>query len=62
VEEEHPRAGHFRTLDTAVRFAKTPGARRGGAPALGEHTDEVLREAGLSADHVARLRAAGVVR
>jgi crotonobetainyl-CoA:carnitine CoA-transferase CaiB-like acyl-CoA transferase len=61
VEEQHPRAGRFRTLDTAVRFAKTPGVRRSGAPALGEHTDDVLREAGLSADDVARLRAGGVV-
>jgi len=62
VEEQHPRAGRFRTLDTAVRFAKTPGARRRGAPALGEHTDEVLREAGLTADQLTRLHAASVIR
>jgi crotonobetainyl-CoA:carnitine CoA-transferase CaiB-like acyl-CoA transferase len=62
VEEEHPRAGRFRTIDTAVRFEKTPGTRRTGAPALGEHTDVVLREAGLSPDELTRLRAAGVVR
>ncbi|HEY7280025.1 MAG TPA: CaiB/BaiF CoA-transferase family protein [Actinomycetota bacterium] len=31
------------------------------APGLGEHTDEVLREAGLSPGDIARLRAAGVV-
>jgi crotonobetainyl-CoA:carnitine CoA-transferase CaiB-like acyl-CoA transferase len=31
VEEEHC-AGRFRTVDT-VRFAKTPGTRRTGAPA-----------------------------
>jgi crotonobetainyl-CoA:carnitine CoA-transferase CaiB-like acyl-CoA transferase len=31
VEEEHPRAGRFRTIDTAVRFEKTPGTRRAGA-------------------------------
>ena len=62
VEEQHPRAGRFRTVDTAIRFAKTPGTRRTGAPALGEHTDEVLREAGLSADDVVRLRTAGAIR
>jgi crotonobetainyl-CoA:carnitine CoA-transferase CaiB-like acyl-CoA transferase len=61
VEEQHPRAGRFRTIDTPVRFQKTPGARRRGAPALGEHTDEVLREAGVSAEELARLRAAGIV-
>jgi crotonobetainyl-CoA:carnitine CoA-transferase CaiB-like acyl-CoA transferase len=61
VEEQHPRAGRFRTLDTAVRFARTPGTRRRGAPALGEHTDEVLREAGVPAEQIARLRAAGAI-
>jgi hypothetical protein len=34
--------------------------RRGG-PALGEHTEEVLREAGLSDAEIARLVAAGAV-
>ena len=62
VEEEHPRAGRFRTIDTAVRFAKTPGSRRTGAPSLGEHTDDVLGQAGLSAEELTRLRAAGVIR
>jgi crotonobetainyl-CoA:carnitine CoA-transferase CaiB-like acyl-CoA transferase len=60
VEEQHPRAGRFRTVDTAVRFEKTPGTRRMGAPALGEHTDAVLGEAGLSPDAIARLRAAKI--
>jgi crotonobetainyl-CoA:carnitine CoA-transferase CaiB-like acyl-CoA transferase len=60
VEEQHPRAGRFRTVDTAVRFEKTPGTRRIGAPALGEHTDAVLREAGLAPDEIARLRAAKI--
>jgi len=62
VEEQHPRAGRLRTVDTAVRFEKTPGTRRMGAPALGEHTDAVLGEAGLSREEVARLRAAEITR
>lgn len=61
VEEHHPRAGRFRTINTPIRFEKTPGTRRRGAPALGEHTDAVLREAGLSNDDLARLRAAKIV-
>jgi crotonobetainyl-CoA:carnitine CoA-transferase CaiB-like acyl-CoA transferase len=32
-----------------------------GAPAIGEHTDEVLREIGLEADEIARLRDAGAL-
>ena len=61
VEEQHSRAGRFITLDTAIRFAATPGTRRTGAPALGEHTDAVLQEAGLDADRIRHLRALRVL-
>ncbi|HET7343629.1 MAG TPA: CoA transferase [Methylomirabilota bacterium] len=59
VEQEHPRAGRFRTLDTPIRFSLTPGTRRAPAPALGEHTDEVLGEAGMTKEDIAALRRAG---
>ena len=61
VEQEHPRAGRFRTLDTPIRFERTPGGIRTPAPALGEHTDVVLAEAGLTPEAIAGLRASGVV-
>ena len=61
VEEEHPRVGRIRTLDTPIRLEKTPGGIRGPAPAIGEHTDLVLREAGVEAAEVARLRELGVI-
>jgi len=61
VEQHHPRAGRFRTLDTPIRFERSPGGIRTPAPALGEHTDAVLAEAGLTADEIGRLRASGVV-
>ena len=61
VEEEHPRAGRFTTLGPAVRFTATPGTRRTPAPALGEHTDAVLAEAGLAPDEIHRLRASKIV-
>jgi len=41
----------------APRFDRTPNARPRPAPAVGEHTAEVLREAGFSADEVAALTA-----
>jgi len=56
VEEDHPRAGRFTTLGPAARFDRTPGTRRTSAPGLGEHTDAVLAETGVSADEIARLR------
>jgi len=61
VPDTHPRAGGFTSLGTPVRFARTPGTIRTPAPRLGEHTDAVLRDAGLVADEIARLRAAKVV-
>jgi crotonobetainyl-CoA:carnitine CoA-transferase CaiB-like acyl-CoA transferase len=61
VEQEHPKAGRFRTLDTAIRFERTPGGIRTPAPALGEHTDAVLGEAGLTAQEIEGLRAGGVI-
>jgi crotonobetainyl-CoA:carnitine CoA-transferase CaiB-like acyl-CoA transferase len=61
VEETHPRAGRFRTLAPPVAFSATPGGIRTPAPALGEHSEAVLAEAGLAPEEVARLRALGVV-
>ncbi|MGR7994547.1 CaiB/BaiF CoA transferase family protein [Xanthobacter sp. ZOL 2024] len=44
---------------TPVKMTATPGGIRRRAPLLGEHTEAVLAEAGLSADAVARLKTAG---
>jgi formyl-CoA transferase/CoA:oxalate CoA-transferase len=61
VEQEHPRAGRFRTLDTPIRFDRTPGGIRTPAPGLGEHTDAVLAEAGLTPAELAELRKSGAI-
>ncbi len=61
-QQEHPRAGRVRTLGTPARFEKTPGTLRLPAPALGEHSDEVLREAGLDRTQIDRLRQGNVIR
>jgi len=61
VEQEHPRAGRLRTLDTPIRFSHTPGGIRTPAPGLGEHTDAVLTEAGLTPGELSSLRSGGVI-
>jgi crotonobetainyl-CoA:carnitine CoA-transferase CaiB-like acyl-CoA transferase len=47
--------------NTAVRLSASPGGIRHRAPMLGEHTDEVLREIGYTAEEIAGLRAAEAV-
>lgn len=60
-EHDHPVAGRLRQTRTAARFSETEPEYRHGAPALGEHTDVVLAEAGLNADEIAELRSVGAV-
>ena len=59
-ESDHPTAGRLRQPRHPARFDATPAALGGPAPALGQHTDEILEELGMS-DRTADLRAAGVV-
>jgi crotonobetainyl-CoA:carnitine CoA-transferase CaiB-like acyl-CoA transferase len=42
-----------------VKFSRTPGDPTRPAPALGEHTEDVLRQSGFSQDEVAALVEAG---
>ena len=42
-----------------IRLGCAPPRPAGAAPALGEHTDEVLREAGLGTVEIAQLRRSG---
>jgi crotonobetainyl-CoA:carnitine CoA-transferase CaiB-like acyl-CoA transferase len=48
VESEHPTVGRMRQPRPAARFEKTPAELRSPAPLLGEHTEAVLAELGLS--------------
>ena len=47
--------------ETPIKLSETPGAVRGRAPLLGEHTDAILAEIGYSGAQIAQLRAAKVV-
>jgi len=55
VETEHPRAGRLRQARAAARFSQTRPEFRRGAPAFGEHTQEVLAEIGYSAAEIAEM-------
>ena len=59
-QSKHPTAGPVRQARHAAQFSATPADIRKQAPGLGEDTDEILSEAGLSDTEIADLRAAGV--
>jgi formyl-CoA transferase len=61
VEIEHPTLGHLRTLGSPIKMSATPPDVSRRAPRLGEHTDEVLAEAGFSESEVEALRRAGAI-
>ena len=61
ISFEQPGAGEVQGLGFPVKLSATPGAVRRPGPALGEHTEEVLREAGYDDDGIAALLAAGAV-
>ncbi len=50
VELDQPQVGPVRLLGMPVKFSRTPGDATRPAPALGEHTEDVLRTAGIDAD------------
>jgi crotonobetainyl-CoA:carnitine CoA-transferase CaiB-like acyl-CoA transferase len=59
VESDHPEAGRLRQSRAAARFEGTPTKIRHGAPKLGQHSEDILAEAGLDDEEIAALRAAG---
>ena len=61
VALDHPVAGLIRQLGVPIKLGDTPGAVRTPPPLLGEHTETVLRELGLSMEEVEHLRQSGAV-
>ncbi|MEG0141757.1 MAG: CaiB/BaiF CoA-transferase family protein, partial [Comamonas sp.] len=53
--------GHIATVASPMRLSATPVTYRRAPPALGQHTDEVLREFGLDEQTIADLHAQNVV-
>ena len=62
VEVDHPTLGRLKTLGSPIKLSTTPPDPRRRAPLLGEHSDEVLAEAGYEEGEIAALRRAGAVQ
>ena len=52
---------HITGVASPLRLSATPPVLRNAPPALGQHTEEVLRELGLDAERIAALRAAKAI-
>src|SRR5499425_1039749 len=61
VDVEHPTQGRVRQVGVAIKLSETPGAIRSAAPMPNEHTDDVLKDLGMTAVDIAALRSKGVV-
>jgi formyl-CoA transferase len=60
VEVDHPKRGKYLTVGNPIKLSESPTEVKR-SPLLGEHTDEVLAELGLSAAEIGALRAEKVI-
>jgi formyl-CoA transferase len=62
IELPHSVAGKVAVIRSPMRFSATPIVHEAGPPALGEHTESVLRDVlGKSGDEIARLKKSKIV-
>jgi crotonobetainyl-CoA:carnitine CoA-transferase CaiB-like acyl-CoA transferase len=61
-EHDHPTEGRIRSSSPPMNFGKTPASIRSLAPRLGQHSEEVLLEAGFSQAEVDAMIASGEAR
>ena len=57
----HPERGEMKVQGLPATLSRTPGAIRRPAPTHGQHTDEILRELGYSAEEITGLKRDGAV-
>ena len=62
AECAHPQHGHVREVASLIRVGEAAALPHRLAPALGQHTDEILASLGYDSAAVAQLRAEQIVR
>jgi crotonobetainyl-CoA:carnitine CoA-transferase CaiB-like acyl-CoA transferase len=62
TEVHHSKLGPVKTIGAPVKFSASPGGVRIGAPMLGEHTREVMREHGFSDSEIDRMARSGAIQ
>ena len=58
---DHPSEGPIRSVRPSTLFERSPAQISIHAPLLGQHTDEMMREAGFDDEAIARLEAQGII-
>jgi crotonobetainyl-CoA:carnitine CoA-transferase CaiB-like acyl-CoA transferase len=61
TEMEYAAGVRFKTVNSPVKFSKTPASVRTLAPELGQHTEEVLLDLGYTWDDMAQMKSDGVI-
>jgi crotonobetainyl-CoA:carnitine CoA-transferase CaiB-like acyl-CoA transferase len=61
VDVAHRSLGTVKTLGLPVKFSRTPGGPRHGAPVYGEHSREILSQHGFAGAEIEALIASGAV-
>ena len=59
---EHAKVGHYRGQAQSVKFSRTPGPTSFSAPSFGQHSDEILGDAGCTEKERQELRDKGVIQ
>jgi len=62
IEAPHPSWGDTKMVGFPWDFSETPAAWSREAPALGQHTDEVLTDLGYRKEDIENLRGEGVIQ
>lgn len=61
AEMNQPGAGTLKQLAPTIRLSETPAEMQLAPPRLGQHTHEILREAGYSDDEIEAMKQAGTI-
>jgi crotonobetainyl-CoA:carnitine CoA-transferase CaiB-like acyl-CoA transferase len=61
VSSQHPMLGTLQNVGLPIRFQNEDRSASRPPPLLGEHSEEILRDAGYSKQQISQLKAAGVI-
>ncbi len=61
VTQRHPRCGKIKGVGAPLKFSATPAKPRQAAPALGQHTEEIMKEIGYSQKDINNLKKEGII-